>query len=170
MCGARSFSGCSCWLPINIPIFKRNFWPGKVTRVENETLIVPTFVMKVTENLCSWWFCFLQTNFGFLSSHFWWKSFIITQKYCRPELKFETIFHMWLFFVSLWRFKEWHFGQIGTINARYFSSYYRSSGDLIRLRNCSKLVGENLFAKLDMLLRAKTITLCFIWRVAGWIF
>ena len=34
-------------------------------------LVVPTFDTKVTEYLCSGGFFFLQTNFDFLTSHFW---------------------------------------------------------------------------------------------------
>ena len=34
-------------------------------------LVVPTFDTKVTEYLCSGWVFFLQTNFDFLTSHFW---------------------------------------------------------------------------------------------------
>ena len=33
-------------------------------------VFVPTFETKVTEYLCSGWVFFLQTNFGFLTSHF----------------------------------------------------------------------------------------------------
>ena len=89
--------------------------------------IVPTFDTKVTEYLCSGWvFFFLQTNFDFLTSHFWRKFFISFESYCCPELKFEKIFHLWSFFVKLWGFKDCHFGhfdQFGTINARYVSRY-----------------------------------------------
>ena len=58
-------------------------------------------------------------------------------------------------------FKDCHFGQFATSNARYILS-----GDLIRLRNCSKLVESVLFAIIDLLLGAKSITLyfMFMWR------
>ena len=52
-----------------------------------------------------------------------------------------------------------------SINDQYVSRYERVSGDLIPLRNRSKLVKENLFAITDLLLGAKFITLYFIWRV-----
>ena len=52
-------------------------------------------------------------------------------------------------------------------NARYNSRYERVSGDLIRLRNRSKLVERSLFAIIDLLQRAKSIVLYFIWRVWG---
>ena len=67
-------------------------------------------------------FFFLQKNFDFLTSHFWQNFFLLSfEKYCCPELKFQTLFHLWSFFVKLREFKDWHFGQFGTINARYFS-------------------------------------------------
>ena len=34
-------------------------------RILTQTIIVPSFVMKVTEYLCTGWFFFLQTNFDF---------------------------------------------------------------------------------------------------------
>ena len=58
------------------------------------SLFVPTFDTKVTENLCSGWVFFLQTNFDFLTSHFWWNFFISFKRYCCPELKLEKIFHL----------------------------------------------------------------------------
>ena len=63
---------------------------------------------------------FLQTNFDFLTSHFWRNFFISFKRYCCRELKFEKIYHLWSFFVKLWGFKDCHFGhfdQFGTINA-----------------------------------------------------
>ena len=82
------------------------------------------FRYEVTECLCSGGFFFLQTNFDFLTSLFDGIFFISFKKYCCPELKFEKIFHLWSFFVKLWGFKDCHFGQFGTINARYNSRYY----------------------------------------------
>ena len=134
-------------------------------------LIVPTFDTKVTEYLCSGWVFFLQTNFDFLTNHFWRNFFISFESHCCPELKFEKIFHLWSFCVKLWGFKDCHFGhfdQFGTINARYNSRYYRVSGDLIRLINRSKLVERSLFAIIDLLQGTKSIFLYFIWRVGGW--
>ena len=61
-------------------------------------------------------------------------------------------------------FKDCHFGQFGTYRA-IFPRNQRVSGDLIRLRNRSKLVEGNLFAIIDLLTRAKFITLHFAWRV-----
>ena len=84
------------------------------------SVIVPTFDTKVTEYLCSGWFFFSS---DFLTSHFWRNFFISFKRYCCPELKFEKIFHLWSFFVKLWGFKDCHFGQLGTINARYISRY-----------------------------------------------
>ena len=85
--------------------------------------IVPTFDTKVTENLCSGGFFFLQTNFDFLNSHFWRNFFFSFERYCCPEVKFEKIFHLWSFFLKIRGFKDRHFGQFGTINARYISRY-----------------------------------------------
>ena len=67
------------------------------------------------------WVFFLQTNFDFLTSHFWRIFFIWFESYCYLELKFEKIFHLWSFFVKLWGFEDCHFGQFGTINARSVS-------------------------------------------------
>ena len=75
-----------------------------------------------------------------------------------------------MFFRKVMGFKDSHFGhfdQFKTINARYNSRYERVSGDLIRLRNRSKLVERSLFAIIDLLQRAKSIVLYFIWRVWG---
>ena len=68
-------------------------------------------------------FFFLQTNFDFLTSHFWRNFLMSFKRYCCPELKFEKIFHLWSFFVKLWGFKYCHFDQFGTINERYNSRY-----------------------------------------------
>ena len=62
-------------------------------------------------------------------------------------------------------YKDCHFGQFGTINARYNSQYQRVSGDLIRLRNCSKLVEGSLFAIIDLLLAMKFVLMYIIGRV-----
>ena len=133
--------------------------------------IVPTFDTKVTEYLCSGWVFLFRQNFDFLTSHFWRNFFISFKRYCCPELKFETIFHLWSFFVDLWEFKDCHFDQFGTINARYNSRYQRVSGDLIRLRNCFKLIERSSFAIIDLLQGTKSILLYFIWRVGeGMIF
>ena len=46
----------------------------KLVRLEqwvSHSFFVPTFDTKVTEKLCSGWVFFLQTNFDFLTSHFW---------------------------------------------------------------------------------------------------
>ena len=67
--------------------------------------------------------------------------------------------------MKLWGFKDCHFGQFGTINARYISRYYSVSGNLIRLRNRCKLVKRSLFTIIDLLQEAKSILLYFIWRV-----
>ena len=68
-------------------------------------------------------------------------------------------------FCKVMGFKDCHFGQFGTIISRYISRYQRVSGDLIRLRNCSKLVYRSLFAIINLLQVAKSILLYFIWRV-----
>ena len=70
------------------------------------------------------------------------------------------------FFVMLWGFKGCHFCLFGTINEKYISRYYRISADLIRLRNRFKLFEGGLFAKVGLLLGAKSITY-FIWLVGG---
>ena len=64
-------------------------------------------------------FFFLQTNFDFLTSHFWRNFLVSFESYCCPELEFEKIFLLWSFFVKLWGFKDCHFAQFGTTNARY---------------------------------------------------
>ena len=46
----------------------------------NGSLFVPSFDTKVTEYLCSGWAFFLQTNFDFLTSHFWQNFLIIIQQ------------------------------------------------------------------------------------------
>ena len=40
------------------------------------------------------WVFFLQTNFDFLTSHFWRNFFLSFKKYCCPELKFEKCFYL----------------------------------------------------------------------------
>ena len=95
-----------------------NFYSGLI---QFFLFFVPTFDTKVTEYLCSGGFFFLQTNFDFLTSHFWRNFFISFERYCCPELKFEKIFYLWLFFVKLRGFKDCNFGQFGKINARYFA-------------------------------------------------
>ena len=62
-------------------------------------------------------------------------------------------------------FKDRHFGQFRTINARYISCYLRVSGDLIRRRNRSKLVERSCFSLTDFFQVAKFILLFSIWRV-----
>ena len=42
--------------------------------------VAPSIETKVTEHLCSELGFFLQTNFDFLTSHFWQKIFYIIQK------------------------------------------------------------------------------------------
>ena len=105
------------------------------------------------------WSSFLQKIFDFLTSRFWRNLLISFKKYCCLEIEYEKIFHLWLFFVMLRGFKYCYFGQFGTINARCILRYERVSGDLIRHRNCSKLVERSLFSRLELLLGAKSITL-----------
>ena len=64
-------------------------------------------------------------------------------------------------------FKDAILGKFGTIKARYISRYLRVSGDLIRLRNSSKLVQKSLYAIIGIIIGAKSIFLYFIWRVGG---
>ena len=73
-----------------------------------------------------------------------------------------------IIFCKVWGFNDCHFGQFGTISARYISRIERVIGDLIHLRNSSKLVDGKIFAIIVLLLGAKSITLYFIWRVGGW--
>ena len=42
-------------------------------------------------------FFFLQTNFDFLTRHFWRNFFISFENYWCPEFEFEKIFHLWSF-------------------------------------------------------------------------
>ena len=58
--------------------------------------------------------------------------------------------------------KGCHFGQFGTINARYNSCFY---SDLINLGNQSKMIEKSLFAIFDLLLGAMSVNLYFSWRV-----
>ena len=77
---------------------------------DTSSLVVPTFVTKETEYLCSGWVFFLQTIFEFLTSHFWQNFFTSFESYCCLKLKFEKIFHLWIFFVNLrgfWRLPFW---------------------------------------------------------------
>ena len=111
--------------------------------------IVPTFYTKVTEYLCSGWVFFSSDKFRLFNKPYLTEFFYIIQK------------------VNCKGFKDCHFGQLGTINARYISRYYRVSRDLIRLINRSKLVERRLFAIIDLLQGTKYIFLYFIWRVGG---
>ena len=56
---------------------------------------------------------------------------------------------------------------IWAIDTRYISRYLRVSGDLIRLKNRSKLAERSFFAIIDLFLGKKSITLYFMWRVVG---
>ena len=87
------------------------------------SVIVPTFDTKVTEYLCSGWVFFSSDKFRLFNKPFLTEFLISFERYCCLELKFEEIFHLWSFFVNLWGFKDCHFGQFGTINARYISRY-----------------------------------------------
>ena len=62
----------------------------------------------------------------------------------------------------------WPIWPIWDNNARYNSRFKRVSGDLIRLRNQSKLVERSLFAIIDLLQGAKSILWYLIWFVGGW--
>ena len=62
----------------------------------------------------------------------------------------------------------WPLWPVWDNNARYISRFKRVSGDLIRLRNQSKLVERSLFAIIDLLQGAKSILWYFIWFVGGW--
>ena len=62
-----------------------------------------------------------QTNFDFLTSHFWRKILTSFERYSYTELKFEKIFQLWCIFVRLRGFKDCHFDQFGTTNMIYFA-------------------------------------------------
>ena len=114
---------------------------------------------------------FLQTNFDFLTSHFWRNFFNNIQKVLLSWAQIWQDISPVIVFVKLWGFKGCHFGhfdQFGTINARYNSSYKRVSANLIRLRNLSKLFERSLFITIDLLQGTKSILLYFIWRDGGW--
>ena len=81
--------------------------------------IVPIFDKKVTEYLCSGGFFFLQTNFDFLTSHFWRNWLISFKRYCFPQLKFEKDIIPVMVFVKFRGFKDRYFGPVWPINARY---------------------------------------------------
>ena len=65
-----------------------------------------------------------------------------------------------IIYVKLRGFKDCNFGQFETINARYFVS-----GELIRLRNRSKLLKRSFTDIIGLLQGAKSILFYFKWRV-----
>ena len=117
------------------------------------------------------WVFFSSDKFRLFNWPFLTEFFFIIQKVLLFWAQIWKDIHLWSFFVKLWGFKDCHFGhfdQFGTINARYISGYYRVSGDLIRLRNRSKLFEGSLFAVNDLLQGTKSTLMFFIWRVGGW--
>ena len=106
--------------------------------------------------------------FGQITTSLFWRNFLISFKNCScPESKFEKIFYLWSFFVKLWGFKDCHFRQFWKINAQYLSCFKRVSGDLIRLRNRSKLAQGSLYAIIDLIIGAKSITSIWL-RFCQW--
>ena len=87
------------------------------------SIIVPTFLTKVWEYLCSGWVFFSSGKFRLFNYPFLTEFVSSFKRYCCLELKFEQIFHLWSFSVKLWGFEGCHSGQFGTINARYISRY-----------------------------------------------
>ena len=85
------------------------------------SLIVPTSVIKLTESLCSGWF-FFQTNFDFLTSLFWQNYYTIQKLLLSCAQIWKNISPL-IFFRKVRRFKDCHFGQFGTNNARYVPRY-----------------------------------------------
>ena len=70
-----------------------------------------------------------------------------------------------IIFLKILGLEDCQFGQIGTIKARRNNPARRNLGEIIRLRNRSKLVERSLFVIIDLLQGAKSILLCFIRRV-----
>ena len=75
-----------------------------------------------------------------------------------------------IFFVKLWGFDDCHFGQFGTINARYIFWLLPHKQRFDPRINRSKFVEGRLFALIDLLLGAKSIFFYFIWRMVVRIF
>ena len=61
-----------------------------LAEVNKLRIIVPTFDTKVTEYLRSGWFFFLQTNFDFLTSHFWRNFFYHSKDRDSSELPMDV--------------------------------------------------------------------------------
>ena len=80
-------------------------------------IIVP----KVTEYLCSGGFFFLQTSFDFLTSHFDVKCLYHSKVIVVLSLILNLFSSVIVFLKNMVVFKYRHFGQLGTINARYCS-------------------------------------------------
>ena len=110
-------------------------------------IFVPTFATKVTEYLCSGWVFFLQTNFDFLTSHFWRNFFTSFENYCSSAFIWKDFLPVIIFrkVMGVKRLPVWpiwdnyraiYFALL-TRNRRFNSSW-----------KCSKLVQESLFAKL----------------------
>ena len=87
---------------------------------DTSSLFNPTTDTKVTEYLSGF---FSSVKLRVFNWPFWTEFVKSFEIYCCPELKFEKIFHLWLFFVRFWGFKDCNCRQFGTINARYSSRY-----------------------------------------------
>ena len=80
------------------------------------------------------------------------------ERYCFPDLKFKKNNSHVIIFRDHKVMEFWNY-QFGIKNTRYNSRYLCVSGDLICLRNHSKLHGSMLFDLLNTLPYAKNITL-----------
>ena len=62
--------------------------------LDTSPFVVPTFVTKLSEYLCSGWVFFLQTNSTYQLTIFDWVFVMSFKRYCCPELKFEKTIHL----------------------------------------------------------------------------
>ena len=69
-----------------------------------------------------------------------------------------------IIFWKVMGFIYYHFGHFGTIYAQLISRFLRVSGNLIRLRNCSKLVKGSLVAMM-ICYQERNLSLCVFYGV-----
>ena len=140
----------------------RSFFDKFIFPTFDTKKVVSTFDTKVTDYLCSGWVFFLQTNFDFLTSHFDGIFLYHSKGIIVLSLNLKKIyFTCHCFSLSHGSLKIAILANLGQL-----TRYQCVSGDLIRLRNRSKLV-KRIFAIIDLLQGAKFILLYFKWRVRG---
>ena len=62
-----------------------------------------------------WVFFFLQTNFDFLTNHFWRNFLYHSKSTVVLSLNLKKIFHLWWFFAKLWGFKDSILANLGQL-------------------------------------------------------